>query len=92
MRSRLEIVSKLVEDKHITFEEGLMLMEEVIKQQVKQEPLKTTIDLTDWISNPPQYGCKIGEGCAVNDPKRNPYLATIDKLSIIKMNEGFCAK
>ena len=29
MRSRLEIVSKLVEDKHITFEEGLLLMEEV---------------------------------------------------------------
>lgn len=29
MISRLEIVSKLVEDKHITFEEGLMLMEEV---------------------------------------------------------------
>jgi hypothetical protein len=29
MRTRLEIVSKLVEDKHITFEEGLMLMEPV---------------------------------------------------------------
>lgn len=29
MRTRLEIVSKLVEDKHITFEEGMMLMESV---------------------------------------------------------------
>lgn len=29
MRTRLEIVSKLVEDKHITFEEGMMLMEPV---------------------------------------------------------------
>ena len=29
MRTRLEIVSKLVEDKHITFEEGMMLMETV---------------------------------------------------------------
>lgn len=88
MRSRLEIVSKLVEDRHITFEEGLVLMDAVRNQ----EPLKTTIDRTDRLSNPQQYGCKIGEGCAVNDPKRNPYLATIDELSIIKMNENFCAK
>ena len=88
MRSRLEIVSKLVEDKHITFEEGLMLMDAVRKQ----EPPKTTIGRTDPLSNPPQYGCRIGEGCAVNDPKRNPYLATIDKMSIIKMNENFCSK
>ena len=29
MRTRLEIVSKLVEDKHITFEEGMVLMETV---------------------------------------------------------------
>lgn len=29
MRTRLEIVSKLVEEKHITFEEGMMLMEPV---------------------------------------------------------------
>lgn len=29
MRTRLEIVSKLVENKHITFEEGMMLMEPV---------------------------------------------------------------
>lgn len=54
MRTRLEIVSKLVEDKHITFEEGMMLME----KEKGFNPLPWTINspITNPCIQPYYYG------------------------------------
>ena len=54
MRTRLEIVSKLVEDKHITFEEGLMLMEK--EKEFVNSPWTINSPITQPVIQPYYYG------------------------------------